>query len=253
MKPGKKEKLKQKKVLFKAKHGYYRVGHRRAPKRHYYSSWNVGRDIRHYSKSHNIRILKDEDALFDIAKNAEHPINRVDAIQNHHLKDESKLLELINGNYGYDVRIAAVRRIRSDETLIDLLKNHNDWHVRYAALDSIKKIDETILNDVALNDEDYVVRRKAAEHVKNQDVLVYISRNDEDALVRANALEKIRNMDIIVFQAKNDPNWRVRKAAIELIDDIDVLEQLLENEKDMFIQEFIEEKIEKFKSGMKIG
>ena len=245
MKPGKKEKQKQKKAIFKAKYGYYPLS-KTAPRRHY-GYKRVVRDTRDYSRAENVKIIKSEDALFDIAKSGDYTYfdkPQLAAIKNPHLKDENKFLELINGDYEYHIRMAAVRRIRNDEILIGLLKNHSDWHVRYAALDSIHKIDESLINDVALNDEDFLVRREAVKYVKDQDTLVFISRNDEDAIVRIDALKKIRNMDIVVYQAKNDPNWRVRIAAIELIKDLDILEGLLENEKDLFVQEAIEGKLE---------
>ena len=248
MKPGKKEKLKQKKAIFKAKYGYYPLS-KVAPRRHRRFK-NVVRDRRNYSKAENVKKIKSEDVLFDIAKSEDYSFRSnlsLTAIENHHLKDENKFLELINGDYEYPIRMAAVRRIRNEEILIDLLKNHSDWHVRYAALDSINKFDESLINDVVLNDEDFIVRREAVKYVKDQDILVFISRNDEDAIVRIDALKKIRNMDIVVYQAKNDPNWRVRVAAIELIKDLDILEELLENEKYLFVQEAIEGQIRKFK------
>ena len=247
MKPGKKEKLKQKEAIFRAKHGYYTLS-KAAPRRHRRYK-NVFRDTRNCSRTENVRKIKSEDVLFDIAKSGDYSFwekPSLAAIENHHLKDEIKFLELINGDYEYHVRIAAVRRIRTDEILYDLLKNHSDWHVRWAALDSINKFDESLINDVVLNDEDFIVRREAVKYVKDQDTLVFISRNDEDAIVRIDALKKIRNMDIVIYQAKNDPNWRVRVAAIELIKDLDILEELLLNEKDLFVQEAIEVQIRKF-------
>ena len=58
--------------------------------------------------------------------------------------------------------------------------------------------------------------------------------------------DELRDTDWLDDKIKNDPNWRVRVAAIELIKDLDILEELLLNEKDLFVQEAIEVQIRKF-------
>ena len=113
---------------------------------------------------------------------------------------------MINGNYGYEVRVAAVERIKNPETLINLIHSHYDWHVREAALKMINPRDESVFIDVALNDDDYMVRRCAINYIKHQDTMVWLSRNDSDVIFRMQAIKKIRNMDIVVYVAKHDSN-----------------------------------------------
>lgn len=110
--------------------------------------------------------------------------------------------------------------------LISLIDNHYDWHVRYEAIHNPNMLNKHVFEEVALHDEDYMVRREAVKHVENQDLLVHSLKNDEDPIVRINALNKIKNRDLIIFAAKKDPNWRVREAAIKLMDYKEVFEKL---------------------------
>lgn len=240
MRRRKQGKLKVRKLAFKAKNGYYPI-HKK--------STNIicGRDnsIKRYWMGDSIRQIKDEDVLFDIAKNHKEPGFRVLAVANPNLKDEDKLFSIINECNGYVLRTTATAKLRDEKNLIDLLENHYDWHVRCEALRNPNLLDEKVFENAALNDEDYMVRREAVKHIENQDLLVRLVRNDEDALVRRQALEKIRNMDIIVFAAKNDPNWRVREAAVGMIDRIEVLDELLAIEKVGLILNAIEDRIDR--------
>ena len=239
MKRGKKEKLKQKKTIFKAKYGYCPI-HKKANKIRYKRGWS--QTTKHYSYTANIKRIKDDDVLFDLAKQGS--LSSI-AVKNHNFRDLNKLLELINGDYGNGVRMAAVRKIDDEEILLDLINNHYYWHVRKTALEKINPRNEPAFINAALNDEDYMVRRCAVKYIYHQDTLVYLSRNDEDVIVRIECLGKIRNIDIIIYVAKHDKNWRVRNAAIDLIDDIDVLKDILKLERNMFLKETIENRIRK--------
>ena len=239
MRRRKQGKLKLRKLAFKAKKGYYPI-HKK--------STNIicGRDysIKRYWMGDSIRQIKDEEVLFDIAKNHDNPSFRVLAVVNSNLKDDDKLLNIVCECNGYVLRTTATAKLRDERNLMDLLENHYDWHVRREALRNPNLLDKKSFENAALNDEDYMVRREAVKHIENQDLLVRLAKNDEDALVRINALEKITNMDIIVFAAKNDSSWRVRVAAVGMIDRVEVLDELLGLEKDAFIQNAIEERIE---------
>lgn len=239
MRRRKQGKLKLKKLAFKAKNGYYPI-HKKS------ASISCGHDysIKRYSMKDCIRQIKDEDVLFDIAKNHDKPSFRELAAANPNLNDDDKLINIVNECNGYALRTTAAAKIRDEKNLTDLLENHYDWHVRREALRNPNLRDNKAFENAALKDEDYMVRREAVKHIENQDVLVHLACNDEDAIVRISALKKIRNMDIIVFAAKNDSSWRVREAAVGLIDRIDVLDELLAIEEDEFILDAIEDRID---------
>lgn len=244
MKRGKRQKLKQKKEVFKAKHGYIPI-YKKSNTRHKKSKNRVAnRRWNHFkcrfTQSDGIKRIKNEDILFDFAKN--HPEGKT-AVENPNLKDENKLLELINGDYGFEVRTAAVKRINNPDILMDLISDNFDWHVRCEAINMLETCDDSIFIRAALDDDDYMVRRQAVKRLKNQDVLIFLSRNDDDLFVRCEALAKIKNMDVIVHAAKNDESWRVRKVAIELIEEGDDLAEILKYENDPFIRDLIEKRI----------
>ena len=214
MRRRKQGKLKLRKLTFKAKNAYYPI-HKKPAKFNYY-----GRNISNkwYDMKKVILQIKDEDVLFDIAQTHEDPSYRVVALWNSNLKDDGKLFHLANECKGYILRSTAVSKIRDEDMLINLIDNHYDWHVRYEAIRNPNMSNEKIFEQVALLDEDYMVRREAVKRLQNQDLLVYSLKNDEDPIVRINALNKIKNRDLIIFAAKKDPNWRVREAAIKLMD-----------------------------------
>lgn len=222
MRRRKQGKLKLRKLTFKAKNGYYPI-HKKPAKFNYY-----GRNISNkwYDMKDSIRQIKDGDVLFDIAQNHEDPSYRVVALWNSNLKDDAKLFYIANECKGYVLRSTAVSKIRDEDMLISLIGNHYDWHVRYAAVRNPNMSNERIFEQVALHDEDYMVRREAINHVENQDLLVYSLKNDEDPIVRINALNRIKNRDLIIFAAKKDPSWRVREVAIKLMDYNEVFEKL---------------------------
>lgn len=234
MKRGKSEKLKQKKANFKAKQDYYQV-----QKKRYYRGGRRQR-VKYYGNNKYVGKIKYENFLFGYAKEKRSAY----AVKNRNLRQENKLLELINGEYRYEMGVAAVGKIKNLETLINIIHGHYGWHIREAALEKIHPCDESVFIDVALNDNDYKVRRCAVKYIKYQDALVYLSRNDDDAVVRRQAIKKIRNMDIIVYVAKHDSNWRVREDAIGLITDVNLLKEVLKHEKNLFLKEVIENRIE---------
>lgn len=237
-------KLKLKKFRFKAKNGYYPI-HKKSFKRWGKKNYH----IKEYNMGNCIKHIKDENTLLDIALNHVRTSNRLDAVKNHNFRNEKKLLKLINECNGYEIRSTAVSKIKKEENLINLVKNHHDWHVRCEALRNDYLRNKKTIEKAALHDKDYMVRMEAVKHVDNQDVLVFLSRNDENVLVRSYCVKQVRNMDILVYVAKHDVNWRVRKAAIEEIKDKKILETLLNYEEDDYCRDLIEKMIEYLKMG----
>ncbi len=235
-------KLKLKKFRFKAKNGYYPI-HKKSFKRWGKKNYH----IKEYNMGNSIKHIKDENVLLDIALNHERNSNRLDAVKNNNFRNEKKLLKLINECNGYETRSTAVSKLKKEDNLINLVKNHHDWHVRCEALRNDNLRNKKTIEKAALYDKDYMVRRGAVKHVDNQDVLVYLSRNDEDVLVRSYCIKEVKNMDIVLYVAKYDVNWRVRKAAIEEIKDIELLESLFDYEEDYYCCELIEKRIEELK------
>lgn len=235
-------KLKLKKFRFKAKNGYYPI-HKKSFKRWGKKNYH----IKEYDMRNSIKHIKDEKVLLDIALNHERNSNRLEAVKNHNLRNEKILYKIINECNGYKIRTSAVSKIINENYLINLIKNHYDWHVRSEALRNSNLRNKKTIEKAALHDKDYMVRREAVRQVDNQDILVYLSRNDEDVLVRSYCIKQVRNMDIIVYVAKHDVNWRVRKAAIEEIKDKNLLESLIDYEEDDYCRDLIEKKIQQLK------
>jgi len=116
----------------------------------------------------------------------------------------------------------------------DLFKpkyTHHDWKIRLEAVKKLK--DPKILEDIAKNDERYIVRKIAyriAGMANTQEALMDIIKNDKDKYERLKIIEKITDQKLLKNLAKNDEERDIRIAAIKMLTDQRFLENLAKNE-----------------------
>ncbi len=81
--------------------------------------------------------------------------------------------------------------------LFDKLKpKHKSKHL-HERMDAAKETNnQKILAQLAMNDEEWMVRREAIPKVRDKKVLLYVARNDDDEICRRMALEKLNENDI---------------------------------------------------------
>ncbi len=89
--------------------------------------------------------------------------------------------------------------------------------------------DESILIDLAKNNEDEYVRRDAVKKINDETTLTYIAKNDSDYSVRQNALKKISDESILGNIAINANYKDITDEAIENIESEPILYNISQN------------------------
>jgi hypothetical protein len=131
------------------------------------------------------------------------------------------------------VREAAVKKIEDQNTLIFIARNDGDLSVRKEAI--LKLTDQTVLIDIAKNGY-FNDRPVATTLITNQDVLEDLALNDEYFVVRKEAVHKLNNQKILGEIAKNDQEKQVREAATEKLENQELLIDIAFNDKDEYVR-----------------
>ena len=90
--------------------------------------------------------------------------------------------------------------------------------------------DQSVLIEIAKNDEDFLVRATSAQKISDESVLIDIATNDENSYVRRAAAQKISDESVLIDIAMNDEDTYVRRAAAQKISDESVLDDIALNE-----------------------
>lgn len=75
--------------------------------------------------------------------------------------------------------------------------------------------DQSLLADIAQNDNDYAVRVEATERITNPSVWEEIAKTDKSSTVRLAAIKKLTDQAVLESIAQTDHSSTVRKAAVE--------------------------------------
>ena len=113
--------------------------------------------------------------------------------------------------------------------------------IRNRAAQSIKNQD--VLIEIALNDPSRIVRTSAIDSI-DEDNLIKIVNDLKDWYIRDYALKQITDESTIKDFAFNDSNWHVRHTAVSKIHDIDVLKEIALADSNINIRRLAIEKIE---------
>ncbi len=139
---------------------------------------------------------------------------RMDAIDD---ADEDTLLQVAREDGDAGLRVAAVRRIKSQQALAERLRLDDSPQVRLTAVERLT--DAELLLRLAQEDEDEEVRLVAVQRLSDQSAFPEIARHDGNWRVRAAALARISDLRILAQVALGDPEPWLRSAAVSKVTD----------------------------------
>ena len=138
--------------------------------------------------------------------------------------DDGEVEYLARHSPSGDVRLEAVRRLKDEDALSDVLKNDSYWRIRREAARRVN--DENILFDVFKNDTDSDVQKAAIEKIADGKLIADILINDCDSSETSPAIDEDTLSRILRFH----PDWKVRLEAVKRISDVNILARVLSNE-----------------------
>jgi hypothetical protein len=161
------------------------------------------------------------------------------------ISDEAMLESIAESARSQYAKITAVTKI-SDPKLLAAIAANNDC-VK-ARGEAVKKLpyagNETLLNEIAINDYHDDIREAAAEKVEDSSVLLDIALKEKGlAAICYKALIKLAKPEETAYAAKNADWWAARRAAVELLDDDAVLSDIAYNDENEEVRKAAIEKI----------
>lgn len=164
--------------------------------------------------------ISDRAKLEEVANNAPLEIVRYCAIKRHFA---------MKGLYGGAERL--FNSVINTQSVLQMVALTDDESMlRVLAVAKLK--DQAIIAQIAKNNKDESVRRQAVEQLTDQSVLSYIVKNDPYSGTRQKAVKKITDQGLLSDIAKNDQDESVRKDAVIKVDDQSVLADISINDID---------------------
>ena len=139
-------------------------------------------------------------------------------------EDDEKLARIAQEHEDHHVRVAAISKM-SDDDFVSL--DHEAPAVRHAAV--LETNDQEVLARVAVEDESDAVRLAAMEKLSSDaEIFTNIALNDDSARVRKTAVQNITDRNVLAQIALNDNSQLVRSAAAKKVDPNDLLQRAVE-------------------------
>ncbi|MGB8952048.1 MAG: carboxypeptidase regulatory-like domain-containing protein [Candidatus Aminicenantales bacterium] len=185
--------------------------------------------------------LSDEKVLFDIAWNDNsYDVHRAAAER---ITDPDMLVFMARNHEDSYVSTTAITKITDQTVLADLAKNHKNFFVYRAAAGKIT--DPNVLADIAKNAKEFIIREEAVDNpiLTDQSVLIDIARNDEVDRVCLHAALKITDPAVFIDFAKNHKHSMVRQMAVLRVNDPVLLAHIARNDQDVSVCEAAAAKI----------
>jgi len=108
------------------------------------------------------------------------------------VEDQAELARITREDEGWDIRMAAIRRIEDQAELSRIAREDADGYVRRVATRRLTSQDE--LARIAREDANWIVRQTAVEHITDQGELARATRKDADWHVRRAAAERLTRL-----------------------------------------------------------
>jgi hypothetical protein len=127
--------------------------------------------------------------------------------------------------------LRAVAKITAQNVLADVVKNAEDYEVRFAA---VKKLtDQAALAYAAKNDSKNTCRMAAADRLTDQNlaqaVYAYVAKNEYINPIRVEAVEKLSDQNSLAYVARNDEDYKVAMTAVKKLTDQALLADIAKN------------------------
>lgn len=148
-----------------------------------------------------------------------------------------------NPNDRLSDRCDAVKKLKDQDKLMEILKTDNHEFVRKEAIYNITN--QEVIREVAINDKSWVVRLNAVRIINDTKFLAEIAKNDEDSQVYLKAIEKIDDEKLLADIAKNAKENMACEKATSKITDESILIDIVKNAKSGYA---IEEAVKKIKN-----
>lgn len=179
-------------------------------------------------------VMEDEEYLMDVAFNAPHLKYRTEAVKR--IADDSILLEIIRNHPDENIRLEASYGIEDPESLIELVYGDYDFDAEFLKLENID--DERILADIALNNPDPVIRRRAIICIDDTELFErWACDTDIFEDVRICSIGRITNQEILTRIAREDESLKVCYAALKGIEDDGLAYEIAKAKKSEWILE----------------
>lgn len=213
--------------------------------------------------------INDKEIINNLAKNALSKNIRLEAINK--VDDDSVLLEIFNSAESDDIKGLAFSKIKEDSLLgesndsyLESLLNDTQYPVRLIAylkinglynenfsnpeflISTMDKInDESILEDIASNDENDHIKEAALSRIRNNEFLARTAFNDPNYKMRIKAIENpnLNDEGILANIAKSDRDYEVCKTAIDKIENLNFLLEIAKTSPDFSIRTMTLKKI----------
>lgn len=99
----------------------------------------------------------------------------------------------------------------------DIAKNDEDAGQRIGAIKKLDEQQQALFADIAKNDKHEEVRRAAVEKLTDQTILVEVAKND-DSYAGSDATEKIIEQSVLIYVARYAKGEKARSTAIKKLD-----------------------------------
>ena len=138
-----------------------------------------------------------------------------------------------------NVRRNAIWELTDQKIIEDIAKNDEDEYVRRKAVAKLATLtnQEDVFIDIAKNDEDWGVRYEAVEQIKNEDALIDIAKNDEYDTVRGKATKGISNSKVLEDIVKNDSSSSVRWDILKTTSNQEIIKYIAKNDESEYNRE----------------
>ncbi len=143
---------------------------------------------------------------------------------------QEKIHDLAINGISLTVRVAAVKKIDDQETLIKHAKTDEEEEVRLAAVEKV--VDLQALLDVALTDKEESIRLAAVKTLTDEPTLAKVAKQTDNEDVGIAAVKKLTQETIVEDVALNAKEWEVRLAALEQVQSPAVIDTIAQQDKD---------------------
>ncbi len=178
----------------------------------------------HYKSTRAVDFIYDQSKLAKIAKKARTHEAREAAVKKLREQHQALFADIARNDGHYSVSRVAACKLTDQILLADIAKHATYGWTRYEALKRLDQRNQTLIADLAKNDDFSEVRRLAVEKLDeqhNQILLSEIAKVDKNNDIRRAAVTKLNEQHQTLFfdLAKNDTDVNVRSIAFEKLSD----------------------------------
>ncbi|MBR0471583.1 MAG: hypothetical protein IJI98_02665 [Methanosphaera sp.] len=159
----------------------------------------------------------------------------IDVERVNEIDDDSELMDVINYALDSKVKLEAVKKINSQEVLINIIENFDDGDICEEAVKNPNLSDQEKIIDIAKNHDYNVVRIEAVKKVEDETALASLLENLDYFDIEKD-VERIGDEKLLINLAKNAQNKYARREATMKIKDEETLIYVFENDNEEIVR-----------------